>query len=403
MLRDYFVLALKSLRRRRLRSLLTMLGIVIGIAAIISLISLGEGLREAIVGQFNDLGNDKLIVESLGAGFGPPGSTAPVKLNERDLKLIENTPGVKLVVSRLIRLAGAELDDELEFFYVASIPKNQDGIDLIFESLRVGLEEGKEIRAGDIGEVIIGQDIKKAFVREINIGDKLLIQDKDFEIAGILEKTSSFQINGAMLMAEEDMEEILDIKDEIDLILVQVDDDGRVIETAESIEKRMRKDRRQKEGEEDFSVTTPLKSFEAVNTILNIINVIFFGIASLSLIIGGIGIANTMYTSVLERTREIGVMKAVGARNSDVLAVFMAESGFLGFVGGIVGAIIGIGLAFGATYIVGSFLGSLVLEAQISFTIISFAVAFATSIGLAAGVLPALQASRLKPVEALRK
>ncbi len=403
MLLDYFVLALKNLRRRRLRSLLTVLGIVIGIAAIVSLISLGEGLREAIVGQFSELGNDKLIVENTGAGFGPPGSTAPVKLNSKDLKLIENTPGVKRIVSRLIRIVRAEFNKEVEFFYVASIPREQESIDLIFESLRVEVEEGKKIRAGELGGIVIGQDIKKDFSREIKVGDNLIIREKEFRVNGILEKTSSFQINGAMLMAEVDLKEISGIDDEIDLILVQVDDERRVVETAEVIEKRMRRNRGLKEGEEDFSVTTPLKSFEAVNNILNIINIIFFGIASLSLIIGGIGIANTMYTSVLERTKEIGVMKAIGARNRDVLSIFIVESGFLGFVGGFIGVIIGIGLAFGVTYVVGAFLGSLVLEAQISWTMIFFTIGFATTVGLVAGVLPALQASRLKPVEALKK
>ncbi len=403
MLIDYFVLALKNLRRRRLRSLLTMLGIVIGIAAIISLISLGAGLQKSIVGQFSDLGNDKLVVENTGAGFGPPGSTAPIKLNDGDVKLIENTPGVKLVVSRLIRIVRAEFNEEIEFFYVASIPKRQESIDLIFESLRVEIEEGKKIRAGELGSVVIGQDIKKEFAQELKVGDNLIIREKYFKINGILEKTSSFQINGAMLMAEDDLKEISGIDDEIDLILVQVNDEKRVIETAENIEKRMRRNRGLDYGEEDFSVTTPLKSFEAVNNILNIINIIFFGIASLSLIIGGIGIANTMYTSVLERTKEIGVMKAIGARNRDVLAIFIIESGFLGFVGGVIGVVIGLGLAFGAVYVVGSFLGSLVIKAQISFVMIIFAIGFATIVGLVAGVLPALQASWLKPVEALRK
>ncbi len=400
---DYFMLALKNLQRRRLRSLLTMIGIVIGIAAIISLISLGEGLREAIIGQFSDLGNDKLVVENTGAGFGPPGSTAPIKLNDQDVKVIENTPGVKLVVSRLIRIVRAEFDKNAEFVYVASIPKRKESMDLIFESLRVEIEEGIQIRAGERNGVVIGQGIKREFSRELKVGDKLVIREKEFEIKGILEKTSSFQINGIILMAEDDLKEISGIDDEIDLILVQVNDERRIVETAESIEKRMRKNRGLDEGEEDFSVNTPLKSFEAVNNILNMINVIFFGIASLSLIIGGIGIANTMYTSVLERTKEIGVMKAIGARNRDVLEIFIVESGVLGFVGGSIGAIIGIGLAFGATYVAGVFLGSLVIEAQISFEVIFFAIGFATLVGLIAGVLPALRASWLKPVEALKK
>ncbi len=398
------MLALKSLRRRGIRSWLTMLGIIIGIAAVISLISLGDGLREAITGEFSDLGNDKLVVENIGAGFGPPGSTAPERLSSRDLRIIEDTPGVKIAIPRLIRLASVISDDERKFSYIASIPEDKASADVIFETVGVDVAEGKFIDAGQRGSVILGQDIRKGtFDKDLRLGESIEIQGKNFKIAGILEKTSSFQINGAILMAEADIEEILNIDDEIDIILVQVSDENKIIDTADAIERRMRKDRNEKKGEEDFSVKTPLQSFDAVNTVLMIIQVIFFGIASISLIIGGIGIANTMYTSVLERTKEIGVMKAIGARNHDILLIFIIESALLGLVGGIIGVAFGIALAFGITYIVGLFLGSLMLKAQISFLVIILTLSFAIGVGIAAGVLPAFQASRLKPVEALRK
>jgi len=127
------------------------------------------------------------------------------------------------------------------------------------------------------------------------------------------------------------------------------------------------------------------------------------GIAALSLLIGGIGIANTMYTSVLERTREIGIMKAVGARNQDVLAIFLIESALLGLVGGIIGAAIGLGLAFGVAGLASSALGGIDFKITFSVPLLLAAITFSLLIGVLSGIVPAIQASRLNPVEALRK
>ena len=165
----------------------------------------------------------------------------------------------------------------------------------------------------------------------------------------------------------------------------------------------MRKDRNQDIGEEDFEVQTPIQSLATVNTILNVINIVVIGIALISLLVGGIGIANTMFTSVLERTKEIGIMKAIGAKNSNILSVFMIEAGVLGLVGGIVGAIIGLGLAFAVSKIANAALGSVILSVTPSMPLIFSSIAFALLIGIASGLFPAYQASKLNPVEALRK
>ena len=129
---------------------------------------------------------------------------------------------------------------------------------------------------------------------------------------------------------------------------------------------------------------------------------VLVGIAAISLLVGGIGIMNTMYTSVLERTKEIGTMKAVGARNSDILLIFLMESGLLGLVGGAIGIAIGFGLGKGTEYIAGMYLGSGLLRAVFPWYLILGALAFSFIIGSLSGALPAVQASRLKPVDALR-
>jgi len=139
-----------------------------------------------------------------------------------------------------------------------------------------------------------------------------------------------------------------------------------------------------------------------VNNVLNIINVIVIGIALISLFVGGVGIANTMYTSVLERTKEIGVMKAIGARNSDIMWIFMIESGLLGLVGGIVGALMGLGGAMLAANLANQALGNDLFIVSVDYVLLFGAVGFSFFVGIISGVLPAIQASKLNVVEALR-
>ena len=180
-------------------------------------------------------------------------------------------------------------------------------------------------------------------------------------------------------------------------------DEKEINDVASRIEDKMRKDRKEKKGEEDFSVQTPVKALGTVNLILNIINLIVTGIAAISLVVGGIGIMNTMYTSVLERTKEIGIMKAIGARNSDVMKIFLIESGLLGLVGGVVGAVIGLLLAFGVSGAANAAFGSVILKVTLSWPLLLMSISFSLIIGIVSGISPAIQASKLKPVDALRK
>jgi putative ABC transport system permease protein len=405
MKKDYFVLAFKNLRHRGLRSWLTILGVFIGIAAVVALITMGTGLREAITGQFNTLSIDKLMIQNAGTGMGPPGSTVIKKLTEHDVEVIKKVNGVDYVVSKLLRITKVEFNKNVNFMYLTNVPENQKELEILYESMNIKIKEGKLLKAGESGKVILGANIANTdgFEKEIKVGDKISVQGKNFEVGGILKHSSSFQVNEIILMNEKDMKDLLNIGDEIDFIVVQVSDPKQAETVAEKIKEDLRKDRKEKVGEEDFYVQTPLQAISSVNVILNIINLIVAGIAAISLIIGGVGIANTMYTSVLERTREIGVMKAVGAKNKEILYIFVIESGLLGLIGGITGAILGIGLAFGVSVIANSAFGSEILSVQLSYPLIFGSIAFAFAIGLISGLMPAFQASKLKPVDALRK
>ena len=159
----------------------------------------------------------------------------------------------------------------------------------------------------------------------------------------------------------------------------------------------------EKIGEETFTVQTPLQALSSIQIILGIINLIVVGIAAISLLVGGIGIANTMYTSVLERTNEIGIMKAVGAQNRDILYIFLIESGLLGLVGGIVGALAGLGISLFISNIANQALGADLFRVAVSYPLLIGSVLFSFIVGIISGVFPARQASKLNVVEALRR
>jgi putative ABC transport system permease protein len=405
MKKDYFFLAFGNLKHRGLRSWLTILGVFIGIAAVVALMTMGEGLRTAVTAQFSVLSTDELTIQNAGSGMGPPGSTVIDKLNEHDVEIISEVRGVEEIITRLIRVAKVEFNKEANYEYLASISNDENLAELTYGSMNVKLEEGRLLKTSDSEKIVIGSEIAKesSFGKEIHVGNVLKIQGKSFEVVGILELSSSFQLNYVILMNEEDMKKLLNIEDEYDIIIAQVEDADKAAIIAQDIKEALRKDRKENIGEEDFSVQTPLESISSVNTILDIINLIVGGIAAISLLVGGIGIANTMYTSVLERTKEIGTMKAIGAKNKEILWIFIIESGMLGLIGGFIGAALGIGLAFGVAGIANMAIGGTLFTVQISYPLVFGAITFAFVIGLISGLAPAMQASKLKPVEAFRR
>ena len=404
MISDLFKLSLNNLRRRKLRSWLTLLGIFIGIAAVVALISLGQGLQTAITGQFASLSTDKLTIQNSGTGFGPPGSTVVKKLNDHDIKIIEGVRGVELTITRLIRVVKVEYNSAVSFVYMGDIPEDKTKMNLVYDAAQVKIDKGRLLEPGDFGKVIIGSNVadKTTFDKQIDIGKKIKINGKEFEVIGILKRGSSFQINDVILMLNKDMEDLLNIDNEVDLIIAQVANTEKPEDVKVRIEKAMRKDRGEKEGEEDFAVQTPLEAISAVNNILSAVNIVVIGIAMISLIVGGIGIANTMYTSVLERKKEIGTMKAIGAKNSNILMIFVIESGLLGLVGGIIGVTTGSLLALGVGSVANSFFGNKIIAVNISLWLILGSAAFSFLIGIFSGIIPSYQASKLKPVDALR-
>ena len=201
----------------------------------------------------------------------------------------------------------------------------------------------------------------------------------------------------------ETAQEVFNLKEteEMSMIFARVKPGSIPSDVAEDVEKALRKDHNVKEGQEDFIVATAEQMIEGFNNILLVVQAVLVGIAAISLIVGGIGITNTMYTSVVERTREIGIMKAVGAKNSDIVSIFLMESAMLGFFGGMLGILIGLSVSK-AVEIAAVYAGVSVLKAYFGYELVVGALVFSMVVGVVSGVLPAKSAAKLNPVDALR-
>ena len=401
MISDFFVLSFNNLRRRKLRSWLTMIGIFIGIAAVVALISLGQGLQNYINDEFEKLGSDKIIIQP--KGMGPPGTAGQsLILTSDDLKVIENVRGVEWAYGYLIKQGQAFYKGEQGIGFATGI--ESEALDVFLELGSIEIFEGRSLKEGDKYKVLVGYNhaYGEIWDKPMQIGSTIDIEGQDFKVVGIISKIGNPIDDGILYVPKEILKEILDVEDEESQILVKTAAGFNPEDVADRIERKLRQFRDEKEDQETFNVQTSEQLLNTFQSIFAVIQAVLVGIAGISLLVGGIGIMNTMYTSVLERTKEIGTMKAIGAKNSDIALLFLIESGLLGLVGGLIGVAIGAGLAKTAEYIATIALGTPLLQASLNAQLIFGALTFSFVIGAASGVLPAMQAAKLNPSEALR-
>ncbi|MCK5283210.1 MAG: ABC transporter permease [Nanoarchaeota archaeon] len=404
MITDYFVLAFNSLIHKKVRSWLTLIGIMIGVMAVVGLYGLGEGLRTAITSQFGISSTEVLTVQAGGfTGAGPPGSGVVNKITLEDADAIERLSSVEFAIPRILTQGKLEFNDKVIFGLAMSIPDGKER-SLGYEIMEVEAEVGRLLKDGDNNKVVLGYSFYGGDVgldKEIVPGDSVLIQDEKFEVVGITEKKGSFIFDNIVHMNENSLIDLFDTGNEVDVIAVKVKDQNLIPKAKEDIEKLLRKRRDVRVGEEDFSVETPQAALANLGNILNGVRLFVIMIASISIIVGAVGIVNTMLTSVTERRKEIGIMKSIGARNSNIFIQFFIEAGLMGFIGGLVGTIFGTAIAYFGTLGINNWIGS-TASVGVDFSVIFFALLGSFLIGSVAGIIPAMRAAHENPVDALR-
>jgi len=383
---------LRGIKERKLRSWLTILGIVIGVAAIVGLITMAQGLQNAVSEQFESFGISNLRVVP-GNLRGPP--TGNLGFDISAVEIVERVKAVEYVNKVLLNFVPVEFNKKIKILPV--IGYDPDLSDKGFIDLDLDLERGSFLKSGQRTTAVVGWNLAHGeFDKDIRLKQKIEILGRDFSVIGNLERTGT-NVDDNIYVPFGTAEELFNITDFVNIMVVKIKDGIPLEEAAEDIEKELLKDL----NEEEFEVFIPSQILEQFNQILNVIGAVLVAIAMISLVVGGVGIANSMFTSVLERTKQIGIMKAIGARNERILRIFLIEAGIMGLIGGAIGVIIGAALAF-AVEVIAKAAGFGLISISLSPTLVIISLLFSITVGIISGVIPAWQASKLSPTEALR-
>lgn len=393
---ELFSVAFQNLKSQKLRSTLTLLGIVIGIGAIVALVSIGEGLNQAVNVEFEKMGMDTLTVQN-GSELGM--STAITRsLKEEDLGIIENIPGVESVMGFYETAGIAEFKKKQTGIFIIGIEiKDQEFLE---KAGYVDIIKGRFLKPNDRYALIIPESFANdAFYEEsLRVKDQLEINGQNFKIIGISKDMTGIAggfTSNMLWFPKKTVQDFFGEEDPTE-IMVKATDRSLVNEVAEKIEERLLR----AHGEDDFTVMTTENIMEMAGVVLGLIQTVLVALAAISLVVGGIGIMNTMLMSVMERTKEIGVMKAIGATNNLVLSMFLAEAALIGGIGGIMGVVFGLFLSSIVSF--AAEVNGFALPIGINVAAMAGAVAFAMAVGMVSGYMPARKASMLEPVEALR-
>ncbi|MGI5827400.1 MAG: ABC transporter permease [Patescibacteria group bacterium] len=385
-------LAWQSLWRNKLRAFLTMLGIIIGVASVILLISIGAGLKSYITGQFESLGSNLIyVLPGDIQGSGPMGMLP--NLSENDIRAIKR-------IGYPIKDASGNFETFIKARY-GSVEKALHcmGVDeAAIEMLNYKAERGRAINDVDVQKTarvaFIGPGAaEKLFENDNPVGRTILIQSTKYRVVGVFESKGGgmsvgMSVDDSVLIPTTTAKKQFN-QDKLSQVFASVATKEELDSAKNKVEKVMLKNY----DEDEFSVVGQEELLSTVDQILGAMTAGLGGIAAISLLVGGIGIMNIMFVTVTERTREIGLRKALGAQPKDILVQFLIESVTLSLVGGSIGIL----LAMGGSMVLSSFFAS-----EITLSAVLLAFTFSSVIGVIFGVVPAWKAAKLDPITALR-
>jgi len=401
-LKEYFKIAFKTIATRRMRSWLTTIGIIIGVFLIVSLLSLSEGLKGAVMQQLNMMGKD-LITIMPGDITDMSSMMAGTKLSDQDLDIIEKSEGV---------------DTLIEMDYTSVIIRSGDikktslayGIDLRNDLETFKSDMGWSLATGrwpapNKNEMVVGSVVAKEMFPSLRVGNEMVIKGRKFIVVGILNSVGSKQDDSMVGIDLSIFRAITGERTGAKMAMAKIESGYSADFVAGEIKSNLNENRKrqigQKESESSYTVMTSETLTAIVGNVMGLIQAVIIGFASIAIVVGGIGIMNTMYTSVSERTKEIGIMKAIGAKNKTITTIFLIESGIFGMLGGIGGTLLGLFFAK-AIEIYFQIHPLFYLKAEVGPGLILFSISFSFLIGCISGYFPARTASKLKPVDALR-
>jgi putative ABC transport system permease protein len=392
--KDVIQAAISDFSRNKVRTFLTSLGITIGVLAVVMLIALGLGIKNYIRDQFESLGAN-LITVLPGSGFGGPGGgfgpglAGGARFDEKDIRELKRIPELKYVVPVFFKASRVETNGKKEFAYIRGV--NED----FFKLRNVKVIKGKEFTASDNQSkakvAVIGYTIaEKLFGNPENALGKTIRFDKQrFQVIGIAEKSGNNEQDLGIIMPYKSTYGTINPDKTFWGINLGVESEKDV----ETAKKKVKETLLKRYKEDDFSVAEQTEILSTINQIFNILNSVLVAIGSISLLVGGVGIMNIMYASVTERTKEVGIRRAIGATEKDILAQFMVESVILSALGGFLGLLL-------ATIIVILVRPFFPLSINLLSVVITLGVS--SAIGIFFGVFPARRAAKLPPIEAIR-
>lgn len=401
--------SISALQAHKSRSLLTILGIVIGVAAIMIIMSLGEGAQNLILGEIQSIGSKVVAVHP---GRQPKGitdiiSTFGDSLKQRDLDLLskkENVPHLESIIPIVFGTQAATYGNEIYRPIIFGATPLLSSIYNIYPG------EGNLFTDDDVKSyasvVVIGSKVRdELFGNADPINEKIKINGRNMRVIGVFAKkgqASFINFDEAIFAPYTTAQSYIFGKKYFDRIVIRADTEINVPETVADVQTVLRNSHNITDPtKDDFYVETQAQAMQTVGNITSIITLFLAAVAAISLIVGGIGIMNIMFVSVTERTREIGLRKALGATNKNILSQFLIEAVILTALGGLIGVGLGTGASFGASYLLTKFAN---LAWLFSFPVNAavLGVGVSAAVGLVFGIYPAYQASKLDPTEALR-
>lgn len=404
----YLKLALNMLLHSKLRSWLTIIGIVIGVGAVVGIVSLGDAMQANVQSRLSTLDLAHITITpgysraSEGFGrFGPRATTTTVELTDKDIDALRGIPEIKYITGQISGRVNVSYNSESASLSVTGVDPQ------VWKYMNtVTLQSGRFLEPADNYVAVIGNGVASGiYKKNIGINQIIDINGKSVRVVGILASQDGGGDNQIYMPINVAVNVITDAKKNVyDSIQVEAQSPD-VVDAANTaiVQKLLISRHDNKESDQDFTVSTTASMASTVTSMISSMSLFLGAIAAVSLLVGAVGIANTMFTSVLEKTKEIGTMKAIGAKNRDILMIFLFNSAMVGFVGGVFGVILGALLStlfpmIGITMMRSGGGSSISLSPSLMF----YGITLAVLVGVISGVVPAYRASKLKPVDALR-